>query len=101
MALKKIQRRTPGNRVVTHLKNKKTAKHKCGLCRGLLHGTPRDTKAEIGKISHRKRRPERPFGGQLCSKCSRTAQKTRAQLEGGIIKKEDVPISLRSYVNGS
>ncbi|MBT3582876.1 50S ribosomal protein L34e [Candidatus Woesearchaeota archaeon] len=98
--LPKKQRRTPGNRTVTHTKPKKTGYHECALCHGILHGTPRGTVVQIRKMKKSERRPTRPFGGQLCSKCTRKVMSFRAQLKGEIIKPEDVPISLRGYVNG-
>ena len=94
----KIQRRTPGNRTVTHTKPKKTGHHECALCHGILHGTPRGAVVQIRKITKTERRPTRPFGGQLCTKCTRKVMSHRAQLKGQMIKPKDVPISLRGYM---
>lgn len=94
----KIQRRTPGNRVVIHTKPKKPGRHECAICHGILHGTPRGTVAQIRKLKKTERRPTRPFGGQLCSKCTRKVISLRAQIKGEIINLNDVPISLRRFV---
>jgi large subunit ribosomal protein L34e len=94
----KIQRRTPGNRTVTHTKPKKTGKHECAVCHGVLHGTPRGNVVQIRRMKKSERRPSRPFGGQLCTKCTRNVMSLRAQLIGELIKPADVPISLRRYV---
>ena len=93
-----IQRRTPGNRTVTHTKPKRTGYHECAVCHGLLHGTPRGTVVKIRKMSKSERRPTRPFGGQLCTKCSRNVMSFRAQIKGEMIKASDVPITLRRFV---
>jgi len=81
-----------------HKKPKKTSKHECAVCHGILHGTPRGNVVKIRKMKKTERRPTRPFGGQLCSNCTRTVMSYRAQIKGQIITSEDVPISLRSYV---
>lgn len=95
---KKVQRRTPGGKTVTHRKKKKTAKHKCAICKELLHGTPRGSLVEIRKLSKTERRPSRPFGGQLCSRCSRIVISLRAKINNKVIELKDAPISLRSYL---
>ena len=92
------QRRTPGNRTVTHTKPKKTGHHECALCHGILHGTPRGTVVQIRKMKKSERKPTRPFGGQLCSKCTRDVMSYRAQLKGKTLTLLDVPISIRRYI---
>ncbi len=98
MSFKKLQRRTPGGKTVTHKKKKKTGKHKCAICHDLLHGTPRGSPVEIGKLSKTERRPSRPFGGQLCSKCSRIVIRLKAMVKNKVIELKDAPISLRKYL---
>jgi len=100
MALRKIQRKTPGGRTVTHLRKKITNKHTCAICNAVLSGTPRGSRVDIRKLNKTQRRPSRPFGGQLCSACSRRVISLRARVRGEEIKIDDVPISLRSYVLG-
>lgn len=63
--------RTPGGRTVVHYKKKKVSKSKCAECGTQLAGTVRERAMKLRKISKSKKRPERPFGGYLCSKCSR------------------------------
>lgn len=98
MAFKTIQRRTPGGRTAIHRKKKKTAKRKCAVCHGLLHGTPRGSPVEIRKLSKTERRPSRPFGGQLCSRCSRKIVALKAKVRNKLMELKEVPISLRSYL---
>ena len=74
------------------------SKHTCGICQEVLHGTPRGRPVEIAKLSKTERRPERPYGGVLCSKCSRHILSIKAKLKHGLMNKEDVSISLRKYV---
>ncbi len=96
MVLSKV--RTPGNRIVRHKRREKTSKHVCGLCGSVLSGVPRGKGSEIKKMTHSQRKPSRPFGGQLCSRCTRNIIKLRAKLNAKLIEQKDVPIRLRSYV---
>ncbi|MBS3170693.1 50S ribosomal protein L34e, partial [Candidatus Woesearchaeota archaeon] len=40
-------------------------------CRKELHGVPRAFPVERRNMPKTKKRPERPYGGVLCSKCMR------------------------------
>ncbi|MBD3263278.1 hypothetical protein GF374_02775 [Candidatus Woesearchaeota archaeon] len=97
-SMKKIRRRTPSGKTKIVYKHKKPGKHKCAVCGALLHGKPRGRPVEIKRLNKSKRKPERPFGGKLCSKCSRKIQSLRAKLKHGVIKEEDIPLSLMKYV---
>jgi len=68
---KRVRVRTPGNRLVLHFKEKKVEVAKCAICKKPLHGVPRLRASELRKLAKSKRRPERPFGGNLCSECMR------------------------------
>jgi large subunit ribosomal protein L34e len=68
---KRIHKKTPGSRTVLRYKKKKPSKHVCAECGQLLHGVPRGRPYEVRKLSKTKKRPNRPFGGYLCSKCTR------------------------------
>jgi len=63
--------KTPGKRLVTHYKKKKAGIARCAVCKNPLHGVPRLNPDEMGKLPKTKKRPERPYGGNLCSKCMR------------------------------
>jgi len=70
-SLKKRKVRTPGKRLVIHYKKEKTHIASCAICKKPLHGVPRLNPLRIGKLPKTKKRPERPYGGNLCSKCMR------------------------------
>jgi len=97
-SLKQVRKRTPGGKVKIVYKHKRPGKHVCAICKEVLHGKPRGRPVEIRKLSKSERRPERPFGGMLCSKCSRKIISLRAKLKHGLIKKEEIPISLSKYM---
>lgn len=63
--------RTPDNKLVTHYRKKKPSIARCARCKKPLHGVPRARVIEIKKLAKTKKKPERPFGGNLCSSCMR------------------------------
>ena len=67
-----VAKKTPGNKNVIHRIARKPSKAQCGMCGVQLSGVPRATKAELNNMPKTQKRPERPFGGVLCSACSRT-----------------------------
>ncbi len=69
--LKRRKTRTPGNRLVIHYRGKKHGKAICAICKRPLHGVPNLKSSSMRKLPKTKRRPERPFGGSLCSSCMR------------------------------
>jgi len=62
---------TPGGRKIVHYTKGKPGKAQCGQCGRPLAGMPRVRETEMKQIPRSSRRPERPFGGNLCSICSR------------------------------
>lgn len=70
-SLRKMFVKTPGGRTVKHLKRKKPSIAKCGKCRAMLAGIPRLRPFKMRNLGKSKKRPERPYGGILCSSCMR------------------------------
>ena len=64
---------------VLRYKKKKPSKHVCAECGAVLHGVPRGRPYEIGKLSKTAKRPNRPYGGYLCSSCARKHFKNEAR----------------------
>lgn len=75
-SMRRVFRKTPGSRTVKHFKRRKPAPSQCSMCGRNLAGVPRATKAELANMPKTKKRPERPFGGVLCSSCSRQVIKS-------------------------
>jgi len=71
--------RTPGSRTVIQFKRKKPSKAKCGNCKKPLQGVPKELPSKMKKIPKTKKRPERPYGGNLCSACTRSLLKQKAR----------------------
>ncbi len=68
---RRVKVKTPGGRTVTHYRKRKPAKAKCASCKAPLKGVPRERPYKIKRLAKTKKRPERPFGGVLCSRCAR------------------------------
>ncbi len=75
----KTQVRTPGGRVVTQYKKPKPAQAKCAMCGTPLKGVPRALPSKMQNMAKTKKRPERPYGGVLCSACMRKKMKATAR----------------------
>ena len=76
---RKIFVKTSGGRTAVHYKKRKPSKAKCAGCGAVLPGVPRERLHKMKKISKTKKRPERPYGGFLCSKCARKKIITEAR----------------------
>ncbi|HLC66765.1 MAG TPA: 50S ribosomal protein L34e, partial [Candidatus Nanoarchaeia archaeon] len=68
---RRVFRRTPGGRLVLHYHRRKPGMPQCGSCGASLPGVVRGRKAAVKAVPRSARRPERPYGGQFCSKCMR------------------------------
>ena len=79
----KVKRRTPGGRIAVHKRKRKPKIARCAICKKPLHGVPRLRPSKLRNIAKSKRRPERMFGGYLCSKCMRETLKEKARKEFG------------------
>ena len=80
-SLRRVKRKTPGGRTVTQFKKRKPNAAKCVDCGQPLKGVIRERPCKMHNSSKTKKRPERPYGGNLCSKCMRKKiiEKTRAE----------------------
>ncbi len=76
---RRISRKTPGGKTVVHYKKGKPAVGKCSSCGAVLKGVPRERPHKMMKMTKTKKRPERPYGGKLCSKCMRKHFKETAR----------------------
>lgn len=69
--LRKVKVKTPGGETKIHYRKRKPSKAQCGGCGVLLKGVPRERPYKMKQMGKTKKRPERPYGGVLCSKCMR------------------------------
>lgn len=71
--------RTPGSRTTVHFKKKKPGKAKCSNCGKILAGVSNKLLSKSKNLPKTKKRPERPYGGNLCSRCTRDLLKNQAR----------------------
>ena len=76
---RRVKKKTPGNRLTTQYTRKTPRKAHCGNCGAILQGIKPRTPIRLNKLSKTQKRPERAFGGVLCSKCSRETIKAKAR----------------------
>lgn len=70
-SLRKIHVKAAGGRTVLHYKRKKPKIAHCSKCGAKLKGVARERPYKMQNMPKTKKRPERPYGGVLCSKCMR------------------------------
>ncbi len=69
--LRKVFKKTPGSKVVISYEKRKPKAHKCAVCGKQLPGIPRLRSTEMKNLAKTEKRPERKYGGVLCSSCAR------------------------------
>ncbi|MEW5897153.1 MAG: 50S ribosomal protein L34e [Nanoarchaeota archaeon] len=76
---RKIFVKAPGGRTAVHYRERKPSKALCGRCKKQLAGVPRRRAAEMANMPKTAKRPERPYGGVLCSACMRDLLRNKAR----------------------
>ena len=68
---RKIYVRVPSGKVNIQFRKRKPAKAQCAECGAILKGVARVRANRLHRIPKTKKRPSRPFGGFLCTRCMR------------------------------
>ena len=68
---RRVYVKTPGGETKLHYRKRKPKIAKCSICKKPLHGIPRLKPTKFKNIAKTKKRPNRKFGGNLCSKCTK------------------------------
>ena len=68
---RRVKKVTPGGRNVIHYEKRKPSKAHCAECGAVLPGVASERPYKMQNMPKTAKRPERPFGGVLCSKCAR------------------------------
>lgn len=69
--LRRIYKRLPSGMTQLRYEKRKPSKAKCAGCGVILKGVIRARPTKRQNTAKTKKRPQRPYGGYLCSKCSR------------------------------
>jgi len=78
---RRIHVKTPGGINKIHYKKRKPSKAHCAGCGAILSGIPRERPYKMQNIPKTMKRPERPYGGMLCSRCARRKIIAEARLK--------------------
>ena len=70
-SIRRVFRKIPGGGVSLQYKKQKPKAAKCGECGMVLKGIPRAIPTKMRSMTKTRKRPQRPYGGVLCSKCLR------------------------------
>jgi len=70
-SLRRVYKKTPGSKTRVHYRKRKPGIAKCAICGKPLHGIPRLLPSKFKNLAKTKKRPQRPYGGKLCSKCTK------------------------------
>jgi len=76
---RRVKVKVPSGKVVIRYEQRKPKVAKCARCGKPLHGVPRLIPSKLRKLPKTKKRPERPYGGYLCSKRMKEAMKEKAR----------------------
>lgn len=68
-SLRRIQRVLPSGKTTVRYEKKKPSRARCAICGRELHGVPALRPSRLSKLAKTEKRPERPYGGYICSKC--------------------------------
>lgn len=78
-SLRRVKVTTPGGETKTVYKRRKPSKPVCSGCGKTLPGTARELPSKMRNMTKSSKRPERPYGGVLCSSCSKKKQIEKAR----------------------
>lgn len=68
---RRIHKKVPGGAVKIQYEHRKPKKAHCAACGKQLAGVPRLRAVHARTSAKTTKRPERPYGGMLCSPCTR------------------------------
>ncbi len=77
---RRVNKKLPGGKVVIHHVRRNNKLPSCAICKKELKGMSKGRDFKLKKTSISKKRPERKFGGYLCSSCSRKAIKEQSRV---------------------
>lgn len=77
---RRVQRKVPGGRTAFHYRKRAPGPAKCVECGALLNAVPRARPYKMSNMAKSLKRPQRLYGGVLCSKCSRNRIKDRIRV---------------------
>lgn len=78
--LRRVYVKTSGKTRI-HYRQRKPSAAQCAHCGNNLQGVPRELSSIMRNLPKTAKRPERPYGGMLCSACTRLLLQKKARGE--------------------
>lgn len=79
-SFRRVHKKLPGGRTTVHYERKKPKAAKCGGCGAVLKGIAKDFPYKMQNMPKTRKRPQRAYGGVLCTRCSREFFKGQARV---------------------
>ena len=76
---RRVFKKLPGGTTVMRFLRRKPQGAHCARCGAQLHGIPRKLPKQMKNMAKSKKRPERTYGGVLCSRCLKDTIKMDAR----------------------
>lgn len=76
---RRVSKKLPGGTTVMRFLRRKPKGAHCARCGADLHGIPRELPTQMRNLTKSEKRPERPYGGVLCSRCLKDTIKMDAR----------------------
>ena len=70
-SFRRVPRKLPGGKVIIQYKKRNPKNAQCSECKSLLKAVPRLLPLRMKNLAKTMKRPQRPYGGVLCSRCKR------------------------------
>ena len=70
-SMRKVFVKVPGGDTKIQRKKPKPSRSKCAGCGTYLSGTPREFARRMKSMPKTMKRPQRPYGGYFCTRCTR------------------------------
>lgn len=81
---------------------RKTSKHKCALCKKVMHGMPHGkTRSKTKKLSKTERRPSALFAGTLCNLCRKRIIEEAIKVKLGLKELDKVELRHKKYIDSA
>jgi len=69
--LRRVFVKLPSGKIKLHYRKRKLSAKRCKECGKILPGIPKLIQSKFRRLPKTKKRPQRPYGGVLCSSCMR------------------------------
>jgi large subunit ribosomal protein L34e len=92
--------RMPSGKAKRVIVKKKTSKHTCALCGGMLHGMPHGKRVfEIQKMAKTERHPSNLLASMICPTCRQKIYLEAVMFKHGVLTNDQLDMRFKKYIN--